>query len=133
MARLGSIYDDDRSSGPRGADLVHTIRVRPERLARGERIVVRVPLGLARKDGSGRALRVLSEHDNGGRIALSLPKTLSRACVVRLRGQGAAPVSGAGRPGDLLLNVIPGASLKPLWVVILACVLGGAIGWWAWF
>ena len=138
MARLGSVLEEE-GSGPRGPDLVASVRVPRGALGHPDGVWVQIPVALE-VDGS-LVPRVVSPHDQDEEIQLHLPEGFPDGGSLRLRGQGGQ--SSAGRPGDLLVRVeltddgLPvraGATAlaslsaaETFWLAVAALVLAAAV------
>ena len=101
MSQLGSIFEPDPGTGPRGRDLRAEVTVPGASLGDPDGHPVAVPLELPALGGY--ATRAVSDFDHGETLQLRLPLDFPDGGTLRLRGQG-EPLDG-GRPGDLLLTV----------------------------
>lgn len=99
MAELGSVFEDDGDTGPRGPDLRVSVEV--PRAALGATFHAPVPARIA-VDGE-LVERAVLEGDVPGQVVLHLPAQLPARALLRLRGQGGLAPDAA--PGDLLVLV----------------------------
>ena len=101
MSQLGSIFEPDTGTGPRGRDLRAEVTVPGWSLGHPDGCAVEVPVDLPALGGYAR--RVVSDFDAGETMQLRLPADFPDGGTLRLRGQGEA--ADGGRAGDLLLTI----------------------------
>lgn len=101
MAELGSIYEDEGQSGPRGRDLRVKVQVPAYAIGDDEGAWVEVPPTID-VDGEPVA-RTASPHDRPEAILMRLPEGFPEGGCLRLRGQGETPPGG--RAGDLFVEI----------------------------
>lgn len=138
---LGSIYQSEDESQPRGRDLTTVVEVPRWALGAGPH-PVDVPLELPTADGTAR--RAVGPGERGSTVHLNLPASVPDGATLRMRGLGEA-IEG-GRAGDLYVQIAltdaprpapePAAALGPAGGGLFAAVLGmiilgalGVIGW----
>lgn len=103
MSQLGSIFEPETGTGPRGRDLRAEVTVPAWACGHPAGYSVDVPRELPALGGYAR--RVVSSFDTGDAVTLRLPSDFPDGGTLRLRGQGEAPEAADGSPGDLLLTI----------------------------
>jgi hypothetical protein len=107
VSQLGSIFEPDSGTGPRGRDLRAEVTVPAWACGHPDGYAVAVARELPALGGYAR--RAVG-HDEGDLVHLRLPSGFPEGGVLRLRGQGEVLTDGpateaTGPAGDLLLTV----------------------------